>query len=257
MDSDQDETDSLKNSTILNSLINFSNSNLLSIDHDSDSNHSILDYHQNWDNELSKVKIKSSNSDPSHTSLESKLTENNNLIYQFILKQDLSVLNFNSSQVPTKIILNKTQKLGKKYLLETKSLKKKINNSKKTQNVLQLTKTEKTLSSTQILNHKNFVSDIMDNVISLKEINLLKKIEMLETNLLKLENKNPHLKNKKNKINFGNEKVMTGTIVGASAPQINDSNVGHQMLLKMGWAPGSGLGENSQGIVDPITVTFR
>lgn len=34
----------------------------------------------------------------------------------------------------------------------------------------------------------------------------------------------------------------------------DESNVGQQMLKKMGWLPDTGLGKESNGIVDPIKV---
>ncbi|KAJ2826981.1 G patch domain-containing protein 11, partial [Coemansia erecta] len=35
---------------------------------------------------------------------------------------------------------------------------------------------------------------------------------------------------------------------------IDTDNKGYGMLQKMGWAPGTGLGAHSSGIVDPVSV---
>ncbi|KAA8492419.1 G patch domain-containing protein 2 [Porphyridium purpureum] len=38
---------------------------------------------------------------------------------------------------------------------------------------------------------------------------------------------------------------------------INESNVGHQLLLTMGWTAGTGLGADGKGEVDPVTIKYR
>jgi hypothetical protein len=38
---------------------------------------------------------------------------------------------------------------------------------------------------------------------------------------------------------------------------LSSSNLGHQMLLRMGWKPGQGLGPHGDGIREPVTVPFR
>lgn len=48
--------------------------------------------------------------------------------------------------------------------------------------------------------------------------------------------------------------VLTPT--GASIAE-DESNVGQQMLKKMGWTPETGLGKNSNGIVEPVKVCFK
>ena len=48
-----------------------------------------------------------------------------------------------------------------------------------------------------------------------------------------------------------------GDVVGGKAKPIGDSNIGHQMLLKMGWSPGDTLGKSEQGLAEPIEVVVR
>ncbi|CAF2731423.1 unnamed protein product [Rotaria sp. Silwood2] len=38
---------------------------------------------------------------------------------------------------------------------------------------------------------------------------------------------------------------------------INSTNLGHQLLEKIGWIPGNGLGVNQNGIKIPIEVNIR
>ncbi|CAF1311794.1 unnamed protein product [Rotaria sordida] len=38
---------------------------------------------------------------------------------------------------------------------------------------------------------------------------------------------------------------------------INPTNLGHQLLEKIGWIPGNGLGLNQDGIKTPIEVNIR
>ena len=50
--------------------------------------------------------------------------------------------------------------------------------------------------------------------------------------------------------------VLTPPVVGSTAAPISDSNVGHQLLQKMGWV-GGGLGANEQGITNPIPAYYK
>ena len=52
-------------------------------------------------------------------------------------------------------------------------------------------------------------------------------------------------------------KPSDGTIVGAKSIPIKDDNVGNQMLQKMGWTPGTGLGRDSTGIVNHIPAVVK
>jgi len=46
-------------------------------------------------------------------------------------------------------------------------------------------------------------------------------------------------------------------MVGGSASAIPEDNIGNQMLRGMGWVPGTGLGPDKAGIVEPISATLR
>lgn len=50
---------------------------------------------------------------------------------------------------------------------------------------------------------------------------------------------------------------MVGDIIGASSKVIGGENLGHKMMLMMGWKPGDSLGASSEGILEPIQVTVR
>ncbi|EGW34340.1 uncharacterized protein SPAPADRAFT_54491 [Spathaspora passalidarum NRRL Y-27907] len=53
-------------------------------------------------------------------------------------------------------------------------------------------------------------------------------------------------------------RVREGDIVGAEAPEIDQSNVGRQMLEKLGWVKGQGLGAHgNQGINEPIVAKVK
>jgi G-patch domain len=52
-------------------------------------------------------------------------------------------------------------------------------------------------------------------------------------------------------------KPRMGDVVGDRAKPLTDSNLGHRMLMKMGWTPGVALGAEANGILDPITATIR
>lgn len=52
-------------------------------------------------------------------------------------------------------------------------------------------------------------------------------------------------------------KPSDGSIVGARSAPIKDDNVGNQMLQKMGWTPGTGLGRDSTGIVNHIPAVVK
>ena len=53
--------------------------------------------------------------------------------------------------------------------------------------------------------------------------------------------------------------LFTGPLgpVGQSASAIPEDNIGNQMLRSMGWVPGTGLGPDKSGIVEPIGATHR
>ncbi|KAF3920712.1 hypothetical protein AA313_de0200879 [Arthrobotrys entomopaga] len=48
-----------------------------------------------------------------------------------------------------------------------------------------------------------------------------------------------------------------GMIVGTGAAEIGQGNKGYEMLAKMGWTTGTGLGSNRTGILDPIQAIVK
>ena len=52
-------------------------------------------------------------------------------------------------------------------------------------------------------------------------------------------------------------KTPPASIDGDSAPPIDNSNVGSQILQCMGWKPGNGLGARNQGRTAPIPTSVR
>ncbi|GME92702.1 unnamed protein product [Ambrosiozyma monospora] len=49
-----------------------------------------------------------------------------------------------------------------------------------------------------------------------------------------------------------------GDVVGANATAIGQNNIGHKLLLKMGWVKGEALGpEGNKGIVEPIEAKVK
>lgn len=52
--------------------------------------------------------------------------------------------------------------------------------------------------------------------------------------------------------------VQEGDIVGAKAPEIASNNIGRQLLEKLGWVKGEGLGPNgNKGINEPLMATVK
>ena len=60
---------------------------------------------------------------------------------------------------------------------------------------------------------------------------------------------------------FDNSKIsakpIDGSIVGEKSVPIKEDNVGNQMLQKMGWTPGTGLGRESTGIIEHVTAVIK
>ncbi|KAF3923324.1 hypothetical protein ABW21_db0203266 [Orbilia brochopaga] len=48
-----------------------------------------------------------------------------------------------------------------------------------------------------------------------------------------------------------------GSIVGTGAAEIGQGNKGYEMLAKMGWTTGTGLGSNRSGILDPVQAIIK
>ncbi|KAF3931753.1 hypothetical protein ABW19_dt0210318 [Dactylella cylindrospora] len=51
--------------------------------------------------------------------------------------------------------------------------------------------------------------------------------------------------------------LKDGMIVGTGAAEIGEGNKGYEMLAKMGWTTGTGLGSNRSGILDPVQAIIK
>ena len=51
--------------------------------------------------------------------------------------------------------------------------------------------------------------------------------------------------------------IVSGYFVGGDADPIPESNIGNRMLQNMGWMPGTGLGTDGAGIVNPVSAFVR
>jgi hypothetical protein len=51
--------------------------------------------------------------------------------------------------------------------------------------------------------------------------------------------------------------VQEGDIVGANAPEISGDNIGRQLLVRMGWSNGQGLGADNRGIPEPVIAKVK
>lgn len=60
-----------------------------------------------------------------------------------------------------------------------------------------------------------------------------------------------------NNIGPSSTKPADGSVVGARSAPIKEDNVGNKMLQKMGWTPGTGLGRDSDGIVNHIPAVVK
>ena len=54
---------------------------------------------------------------------------------------------------------------------------------------------------------------------------------------------------------LNDKKLVSGDVVGQGVKPISQTNVGHKMLMSMGWSPGEGLGAG--GAVEPVVVKFK
>ncbi|KAF3918404.1 hypothetical protein ABW20_dc0105699 [Dactylellina cionopaga] len=59
--------------------------------------------------------------------------------------------------------------------------------------------------------------------------------------------------------NAGGNNILhkDGMIVGTGAAEIGQGNKGYEMLAKMGWTTGTGLGSNRTGILDPVQAIVK
>jgi hypothetical protein len=75
----------------------------------------------------------------------------------------------------------------------------------------------------------------------------------LERKPLAPKNPNPRSQLRKNRVAY-----KDGEIVGKSAPELESTNKGRAMLMKMGWKSGMGLGaENNKGILEPLAPVVK
>ena len=85
-----------------------------------------------------------------------------------------------------------------------------------------------------------------------------KEVRKIQKSLEKVDN-NGGKKGKaggKPKAKTPDSKLQTGDIIGQNAKAISQTNLGHKMLLSMGWNPGQGLG-TGEGQVEPVKVVFK
>lgn len=64
-------------------------------------------------------------------------------------------------------------------------------------------------------------------------------------------------RNEKISARKANAKVAPGSVVGCKAAPIEETNVGNQMLRKLGWSPGQGLGSEKAGRTEPVSAVYR
>ena len=65
----------------------------------------------------------------------------------------------------------------------------------------------------------------------------------------------PRVKGQPGPPKLNDKKLVTGDVVGQGVKPISQTNVGHKMLMSMGWSPGEGLGAG--GAVEPVVVKFK
>ena len=51
-------------------------------------------------------------------------------------------------------------------------------------------------------------------------------------------------------------RLQSGDVVGQGVKPISQTNLGHKMLMTMGWSPGQGLGAG-EGLVEPVQVKYK
>lgn len=54
-----------------------------------------------------------------------------------------------------------------------------------------------------------------------------------------------------------NKPYKEESLVAEKANPIAESNIGNQLLRKLGWSPGKGLGSNQDGIINPIDAVYK
>lgn len=72
------------------------------------------------------------------------------------------------------------------------------------------------------------------------------------------KSESPHqTKSKSSSSTYKKTSDVDGTVVGANAIPIEETNVGNQMLRKLGWSPGMGLGARAQGEVVHVEAVVK
>ena len=99
-------------------------------------------------------------------------------------------------------------------------------------------------------NYPNY--DLIDKILRGRPI--FHRIDKKPQYAKKGEKKNPH----KSRGGSSQTRFKEGDIVGAEAPEIGESNLGRQMLQKLGWVQGQGLGvDGNKGINQPIVAKVK
>lgn len=66
------------------------------------------------------------------------------------------------------------------------------------------------------------------------------------------------LRDSKQPVQSGREpRNVEGTVVGTGAAELGEGNKGFDMLAKMGWTTGTGLGSSRSGIIDPVQAIVK
>ncbi|RKP18825.1 G-patch-domain-containing protein, partial [Rozella allomycis CSF55] len=88
-----------------------------------------------------------------------------------------------------------------------------------------------------------------------------KDIDQVQQILERLRNDNVNTKVKTNPPKLGIIKykflIEHGKVVGENSNPLDETNKGNKLLQKLGWVPGTGLGLENNGIVDPVVSVIR
>ncbi|CAF1091511.1 unnamed protein product [Rotaria sp. Silwood1] len=101
---------------------------------------------------------------------------------------------------------------------------------------------------------------IVDGALNLMLTNSKSKIQKQIKTFIdrkKLKRNRRHIQSKNAHIDFHSERNAQLLKTNDIITPINSSNLGHQLLEKIGWMPGNGLGINQNGIKIPIEVNIH